>query len=103
MPSLDALRAAAAEQAAALSSDFIGTEHLFLAWLTHARGPIVDAMSAAGLTADAFRQLLAKGAKRGRGRRGGGPTGAEGGGLTSHAQRVVDQAITRAAEAPECA
>ncbi len=97
MPSLDALRSAAAEQAAALSSDFIGTEHLFLAWLTHARGPIADAMSAAGLTADSFRQVLAKGGKRGRGRRG--PSTGEAGGLTSHAQKVVDLAIVRAREA----
>ncbi len=97
MPTLDALRAAAAEQAAAMSSDFIGTEHLFLGWLTHARGPIVDAMSAAGLTADSFREVLAKGSKRGRGRRG--PQGREAGGLTSHAQRVVDLAIERATQA----
>lgn len=94
MPSLDALRAAAADQAAALSSDFIGTEHLFLAWLTHARGPIADAMSAAGLTAESFREVLAKSGKRGRGRRG--PAGAEQGGLTSHAQRVVEVATERA-------
>lgn len=97
MPSLDALRAAAAEQAAALSSDFIGTEHLFLAWLTHARGPIADAMSAAGLTAESFRQVLAKGGKRGRGRRG--PSAGEEGGLTSHAQRVIETAIERAKSA----
>lgn len=97
MPSLDALRAAAAEQAAALSSDFIGTEHLFLAWLTHARGPIADAMSAAGLTAESFREVLAKSGKRGRGRRG--PAGAEQGGLTSHAQRVVELATERAKSA----
>jgi 3-deoxy-7-phosphoheptulonate synthase len=44
------LRAAAAEHAKALSSDFIGTEHLFLAWLSNARGPIAEALSAAGLT-----------------------------------------------------
>ncbi len=80
-----------------MSSDFIGTEHLFLAWLTHARGPILDAMSAAGLTPDAFRQVLAKSAKRGRGRRG--PQGQETGGLTTHAQRVVDLATQRAHEA----
>lgn len=95
MPTLDALRAAAAEQAAALQSDFIGTEHLFLAWLAHARGPIVDAMSAAGLTAASFAEVLAKGGRQGRGRRGGGaPAGSEGG-LTSHAQRVIEQATER--------
>lgn len=93
MPTLDALRAAAVEQAAQLSSDFIGTEHLFLAWLAHARGPIVDAMSAAGLTTESFAALLAKGGRKPRGRRGG---AAEAGGLTSHAQRVLDQAVERA-------
>ena len=69
MPTIDALRAAAAEQAAALSADFVGTEHLFLAWLIHARGPIADAVNAAGLTPDSFQAVLAKGRKgRGRGR-----------------------------------
>lgn len=95
MPSLDAIRAAAVEQAATLESDFIGTEHLFLAWLSHARGPIVDAMSAAGLTADSFAVVLSKSSRKGRGGRGG-PVAGEGGGLTSHAQRVVEQAIERA-------
>ncbi len=77
-----------------MSAEFIGTEHLFLAWLTHARGPIADALSAAGLTADAFRGVLAKGGnKRGRARRG--PVAGQEGGLTSHAQRVIDLAIER--------
>lgn len=93
MPTLDALRAAAIEQAGALESEFIGTEHLFLAWLTHARGPIVDAMGDAGLTATSFTEVLAKG-RKGRGRRGGSP--AREGGLTSHAQRVIEQATERA-------
>lgn len=96
MPTLDAIRAAAIEQAAALESEFIGTEHLFLAWLTHARGPIVDAMSAAGLTAASFTEVLAKG-RKGRGRRGASP--AREGGLTSHAQRVIEQATERAQSA----
>ncbi|MGD9522703.1 MAG: calcium/proton exchanger [Gemmatimonadales bacterium] len=94
MPTIDALRAAAAEQAAALSADFVGTEHLFLAWLIHARGPIADAVNAAGLTPDSFQAVLAKGRKgRGRGRP---PAGAEEGGLSSHAQRVIDAAAERA-------
>src|SRR5690606_38714557 len=93
VPTLDAIRAAAIEQAAALESEFIGTEHLFLAWLTHARGPIVDAMSAAGLTAASFTEVLAKG-RKGRGRRGASP--ARECGLTSHAQRVIEQATERA-------
>ena len=95
MPSLDAIRAAAVEQAATLESDFIGTEHLFMAWLSHARGPIVDAMSAAGLTAESFAVVLSKGSRKGRGGRGA-PMGAQPGSLTSHAQRVVEQAIERA-------
>lgn len=95
MPSLDAIRAAAVEQAATLESDFIGTEHLFMAWLSHARGPIVDAMSAAGLTAESFAVVLSKGSRKGRGGRGA-PMGAQAGSLTSHAQRVVEQAIERA-------
>lgn len=94
MPSLDALKAAAAEQAGRLQSEFIGTEHLFLAWLTWARGPIADAISAAGLNAESFQEVLAKGSKRARGRRGG-PAPGEGGALTSHAQRVLETALER--------
>jgi Ca2+:H+ antiporter len=97
MPTIDALRDAAAEQATALSADFIGTEHLFLAWLTHARGPIADAINAAGLTPETFLGVLAKGKKgRGRGRP---PAGVEQGGLSSHAQRVLDAATERATAA----
>ena len=96
MPSLTALRAAATEQAAALSADFIGTEHLFLAWLTHARGPIADAISAAGLTPDAFREILAK-SRKGRRRRG--PPGGEEGALSSHATKVIAVASERATAA----
>lgn len=95
MPTLDAIRAAAVQQAASRQSDFTGTEHLFLAWLIHARGPIADAMSAAGLTAATFDGILAKGGRAGRGRRGG-PAAGEPGGLTSHAQRVIEQAVERA-------
>jgi Ca2+:H+ antiporter len=98
VPSLDAIRAAAVEQAASLESDFIGTEHLFLAWLSHARGPIIDAMSAAGLTAESFAVVLSKGSRKGRGGRGA-PMGGQAGSLTSHAQRVVEQAIERAKDA----
>jgi Ca2+:H+ antiporter len=83
VPSLTALRAAA-------------TEHLFLAWLTHARGPIADAISAAGLTPDGFRAILAK-SRKGRRRRG--PQGADEGGLTSHATRVISTATERATAA----
>lgn len=96
MPTLAALRTAAAEQAEVLESQFIGTEHLFLAWLIHARGPIADAISAAGLTPDAFREVLAKKRKgRSRGRP---PTGAEGD-LSSHARRVIDLATEQAGAA----
>lgn len=91
MPTLEALRTAAAEQAAALAADFVGTEHLFLAWLANARGPIVDACSAAGLTTESFHAVLAKGRKR-RGR----PPGGEPGQFSSHAQRVLELALERA-------
>lgn len=94
MTTLDTLRETAAAHAAELSADFVGTEHLFLAWLTTEAGPIVDAMSAAGLTGDSFREVMAKGRKvRGRGRP---PTGSSESGLSSHAQRVLDAATERA-------
>lgn len=97
MTTLETLRDAAAVHAAELSADFVGTEHLFLAWLTTEAGPIVDAMSAAGLTGDSFREVMAKGRQgRGRGRP---PTGAGDGGLSSHAQRVLDAATERATAA----
>lgn len=97
MTALETLRDAATRHAAELSADFVGTEHLFLAWLSTATGPIPDAMSAAGLTADSFREVMTKGRKgRGRGRP---PTGAGEGGLSSHAQRVMDAAAERARSA----
>ncbi|HET9065774.1 MAG TPA: calcium/proton exchanger [Gemmatimonadales bacterium] len=97
MSTLDTLREAAAKHAAELSADFVGTEHLFLAWLASETGPIADAMSAAGLTSESFREVVAKGRKgRGRGRP---PTGAGDGGLSSHAQRVLDAATERASGA----
>ncbi len=94
MTTLETLREVAAGHAAELSADFVGTEHLFLAWLTTQIGPIADAMSAAGLTAESFREVMAK-ARKGRGR-GRPPTGAGDGGLSSHAQRVLDAATERA-------
>jgi Ca2+:H+ antiporter len=93
----DHLRSAAAEHAAALESDFVGTEHLFLAWLTTASGPIFDACSAAGLSADAFKELLAKSKPKRRGA--GSPAGAGLGTLSSQAQRVMDLAQEIATEA----
>jgi len=87
--SIDALRVLAAEQAEALGADFVGTEHLMLAWLMSARGSMADATSAAGLTPDAFRTLLETGKKR---RPRAGPTG-EPGAPSSQAQRVIDAAV----------
>ena len=46
----DQLRADAATLATSLEADFVGTEHLFLAWLESATGPIAEAMQSAGLT-----------------------------------------------------
>lgn len=97
MSTFDHLRSAAADHAAALESDFVGTEHLFLAWLTTASGPILDACSAAGLTADAFKELLAKSKPKRRGA--GSPAGAGLGTLSSQAQRVMDLAQEIATEA----
>ena len=93
MTILDQLRADAATIATSLDADFVGTEHLFLAWLGAATGPIADTMQSAGLTADAFRTLLGSGKQR---RRGPGPI-ATPGGLSSQAQRVLDLATELAA------
>ncbi|MEO5799281.1 MAG: calcium/proton exchanger [Gemmatimonadales bacterium] len=84
----DQLRADAATLAASLEADFVGTEHLFLAWLETATGPAADTMRTAGLTPEAFRTLLASGKQR---RRGPGPVAAPGG-LSSQGQRVLELA-----------
>lgn len=97
MTTFDDLRTAAAAHAAALESDFVGTEHLFLAWLTSASGPIFDAFSAAGLSPDSFRELLGKTKSRRRG--GVAPAGAGTGELSSQAQRVMALAQEIATEA----
>lgn len=88
MTILDQLRADAATIATSLEADFVGTEHLFLAWLGAATGPVADTIQSAGLTPDAFRTLLGSGKQR---RRGPGPI-ATPGGLSSQAQRVLDLA-----------
>ena len=95
MPPLDDLRAAAAARAAALEADFTGTEHLLLAWLDTATGPLADAVTTAGLTPDTLAALMAQGKSR---RRGGVPAG-EPGGLSSQAQRVIDLATEQAVAA----
>ena len=87
MTTLDHLRAAAAEEAAALGSGFIGSEHLFLAWLGSATGPAGEASAAAGLTAEAFRAML--GVRKDPVKRG---AGTGDGGLSSHAQRALTSA-----------
>jgi len=96
----DQLRTIASEQALALGSTFVGSEHLFLAWLMIGSGPAHDAATAAGLTAESFRTLVGSG--RGAPPRG---TTSEEGGLSSHAQRVLTAAeeIARAdgRETPE--
>ena len=58
MTSVDSLRAAAADEAAATGSGFVGSEHLFLAWLGVGSGPAHDAVAGAGLTAESFRAML---------------------------------------------
>jgi len=91
------LRTAAAGRAAALEADFTGTEHLLLAWLDTATGPLAEAVAAAGLTPETLLALMAAGTK-GRRRGGGVPTG-EPGGLSSQAQRVMDLASEQATAA----
>ncbi|MBK7596243.1 MAG: calcium/proton exchanger [Gemmatimonadetes bacterium] len=95
MPPLDDLRAAAAARAAALEADFTGTEHLLLAWLDTATGPLADAVTTAGLTPDTLAALMAQG----KGRRRGGVPASEPGGLSSQAQRVMDLATEQAVAA----
>ncbi|HEX3928326.1 MAG TPA: calcium/proton exchanger [Gemmatimonadales bacterium] len=99
MNALDDLRTAATEQAAALGADFVGSEHVFLAWRMTATGAAADTMTTAGLTADAFRELL--GASNGRPRRSTEP--AERGTLSSQAQRALQLAgeIAQTAGRPE--
>lgn len=92
MTSLDRLRATAAEEAAALGSGFVGSEHLFLAWLGVATGAALEAATAAGLTAATFRAML--GTRR-ESVKPGASTG--GSGLSSHAQRVLASAAEIAA------
>lgn len=77
------LRAAAADEAAALGSGFVGSEHLFLAWLTLGTGAAADAMRAAGLTADSFRTTFTAGRAGNRAN-----VGTVEGGLSSQAARV---------------
>jgi len=97
VPPLEELRTAAAGRAAALEADFTGTEHLLLAWLDTATGPLAEAVATAGLTPDTLLALMASGSK-GRRRGGGVPTG-EPGGLSSQAQRVMDLATEQATAA----
>jgi Ca2+:H+ antiporter len=87
MTTLESIRATAAEQAVPLGSNFVGSEHLFLAWLIVGTGPAHEAVAAAGLTPDSFRTLL--GARSGPPARG---TAVDEGGLSSHAQRVLTAA-----------
>jgi Ca2+:H+ antiporter len=87
MTSLDSLRAAAADEAAAAGSGFVGSEHLFLAWLGLGTGPAFDAVTAAGLTAESFRAML--GTRRDSAKR---AAGSGDGGVSSHAQRVLTSA-----------
>ena len=83
----DILRSTATEQATALGSTFVGSEHLFLAWLMVGTGPAHDTTTSAGLTADLFRTLLAS--RSGPPARSANP---DEGGLSSHAQRVITNA-----------
>jgi Ca2+:H+ antiporter len=87
MTPLNKLRATGAEEATALGASFVGSEHLFLAWLVIAEGPAREAAAAAGLTAESFRAML--GSRHDSAKRG---PGIGDGGLSSHAQRVLTSA-----------
>ncbi|HEY4321146.1 MAG TPA: calcium/proton exchanger [Gemmatimonadales bacterium] len=93
MTTLDTLRQTATEQGTELGSTFVGSEHLFLAWLLVASGPAHEAALAAGITPDTFRALII--AKQPPARAAG---NAEESGLSSHAQRVMTLAGEIAAE-----
>ena len=90
----DDLRAAAATEATSLGAGFVGTEHLFLAWLTMATGPLADAVAGAGLTVPAFREILAQGRSSGRTL----PPGSEGG-VSTRAAKVLLLTAERASAA----
>ncbi len=59
MTTLNELRALAANQAAELGAEFVGSEHLFLAWLAVGGETPLGIVHAAGLDADGFRRMLA--------------------------------------------
>ena len=94
MALIDDLRAAAATEAASLGASFVGTEHLFLAWLTTATGPLADAVTGSGLTVTAFREILAHAKSSGRAL----PPGGEGG-VSTRAAKVLQLTAERAAAA----
>ncbi len=91
MAFIDDLRAAASGEATSLGTGFVGTEHLFLAWLATATGPLAEVVNGAGLTAEAFRELLAQGKGSGRTP----PPGSEGG-VSTRAARVLQLTTDRA-------
>ena len=94
MTSIDDVRTAAATEAASLGAGFVGTEHLFLAWLTTATGPLADAITGSGLTSAAFREILAQGKSGGPAL----PPGSEGG-VSTRAAKVLLLSAERAAAA----
>ncbi len=86
------LRTAAQDHAAALEAEFVGTEHLFLAWLQHADGAIHQAVQSAGLTPDAFLLIMQQARTPRRPPAGDGPPGS----LSPQAERIMARAQERA-------
>lgn len=95
MSTTEQLQAAAAREAEALSADFIGIEHLFLAWLGMAQGGVVEALRELGLTERSFREQLAS-SSTGKRR---GPPPSEKGTISSQARRVLELAEEQATAA----
>ncbi len=89
----DLLRTAAQDRAAALEAEFVGTEHLFLAWLQHADGAIHEAVVSAGLTPEAFTLIM----QQSRSPRRAPVTDAAPGALSPQAEKILTRADERAA------
>jgi len=85
----------AREEAAALGADAVGTEHLLLALIRTARGPVARAMGRAGIDDRRLRTMLQPTLVRGA------EKPAARGGLTRHAREVLEGSLREAVERGE--
>ena len=85
----------AREEATALGHDSVGTEHLLLGLLREAEGPAALALSAAGITLDAAREVVGA-----EGRLGGGIDGSPNGVARPRRERAADRLPISAAARP---